>query len=59
MSKETYTFDEVVDILHKKINACKNPRLVYTAMMALAPIIAEARTQQQRTEIIDALTPPD
>lgn len=38
-----------------RLNACKNPRLVYNALMALAPIIREAKTQQEKEELLKAL----
>lgn len=41
--------------LCEMINSCKNPRLVYNALLALAPIIREAKTRQQREALLDAL----
>lgn len=37
------------------LNACKNPRRVLNALMVLAPIIREAREEQEREAILDSL----
>ena len=37
------------------INECENPRLVLNAMLALAPMIREARTQKQREDLLAIL----
>lgn len=44
-----------IEILTARINACKHPRLVYNALMALAPIIREAKSQKEREALCDDL----
>ena len=38
-----------------RLNACKNPRRVYNALMALAPIIREAKEEKQREALLASL----
>ena len=40
---------------NQMLNACENPRLILRALKALAPIIREAKTQQQREALLDDL----
>lgn len=44
-----------LEMLTARINACKHPRAVYNALLALAPFIREARTQQQREQLLESL----
>lgn len=41
-----------IENLTERINACKHPRRVYAAALALAPIIREAKTQQERETLL-------
>lgn len=44
-----------IEKLTARLNACKNPRRVYNALMALAPIIREAKEEKQREALLASL----
>ena len=44
-----------IERLTERLNRCKNPRLVFNAAMALGPLIREARTEQEREELLKAI----
>ena len=39
----------------ERLNACKHRRLIYNAMMNLAPIIREAEQEEQRQKLLEAM----
>lgn len=44
-----------IERLTASINACRHPRAVYNAALALAPIIRKAGTEQQREHLLEDL----
>lgn len=48
-----------IEKLTERLNRCKNPRLVFNAALAIAPLILEAKTQPQREELLKALEKGD
>lgn len=44
-----------IEKLTARLNACKNPRRVYNALMELAPIIREAKEEKQREALLASL----
>lgn len=44
-----------IEKLTNRINASRHPRSLYNALMAIAPLICEAQTEQQRTELLEDL----
>lgn len=44
-----------IEKLTARLNACKHRRSIYNAMLSLAPIIREARTEQQRKQLLEDL----
>lgn len=49
--------EPLIDIekLTARLNACKHRRSIYNAMLSIAPIIREARTEQQRKQLLEDL----
>lgn len=44
-----------IEKLTARINALQHPRAVYNALMALAPVIREAREEGQQEAMLEAL----
>ena len=44
-----------IEKLTARLNACKHPRRIYNALLVLAPLIREAREEQQRAKLLEEL----
>ena len=44
-----------IEKLTAHINACKHRRQIYSALLALAPLIRAAHTEQQRAKLLEEL----